>query len=366
VTISKAEKTRKAAEKEEAQKKYQKDVERRKAQLQARTQWAKENPEEFVLQKLRREDFDAEYNERAILAERAIAVEKALKCGLLLLERKANIRDGLFEEWLDEVWPESRRTAYRWMKAALRLELNPHMKTYLPELARLGKSKMYEFLTLPDDEQIAICEGKGNGEIKNLDDVSAMNVWEMREKIRKGREQSDKDQDKHRSLEAENDRLKEENLTLKIGPKTDREYQEQVAWIQDEITMGIKRLYNMTLRHNTKWQREAGMLAFEYCWKFFCFKHADVRLQAGDYTGDSPDSAIEEALCQPDGVDFRAMIVLEAMEKKQREINAADMGKPQGMEALVDNRIKDLHFSLPGVTDQPQAEGVEDGQDEAE
>jgi len=359
MTLSKADQAKKQAEKEQTQAKSTANHKRGLAEIEARDKWAQEHPKKVILQRLKSKDYDLDLNERMIIASFKVAAVQMLECGRLLLERKANTKHGDFTEWLDEVWPTSKSIAYYWMKLALRVEANPHLKTYIPALTRAGKGKMYDLLSLPEEDMIAICEGEGNGEIKCLDDVSAMSRKELQQQMRKGREQLSKADEDGREKDRIIDELKEENLTLKVGPKTDREHRRKLAAAEKKFCEATIEIAELSEKTQTQWQARASYAGWQFVDKFFCISMAtSVQGLTGEARGE-----YEDAVSKPDGVEFFSMDSLVFEMKRTADANEEAWGEAD-MTDVIKSQVEELHFNPPKPLN--VAEETDNEQDETE
>lgn len=105
------------------------------------------------------------------------------------------------------------RTAARMMQASAKY-LSPALKSNVPTLAHLGKSKLFELMT-EDDEFLAELADGGTIAGLTLDDVDRMSCRELRQSLREARETNTAQQ---RVLTDKNQKI--DDLTTKLDKKS--------------------------------------------------------------------------------------------------------------------------------------------------
>ena len=116
------------------------------------------------------------------------SAEAALEAGRRLLVMKAHEPHGEFEAIVRERLGMSERTAQSIMAGATKYLLNPALESAAPTLLTLGKTKLLELMTEPDDELVALATG-GTLAGKKLDEIDAMSSRELKAALREAREE---------------------------------------------------------------------------------------------------------------------------------------------------------------------------------
>lgn len=105
------------------------------------------------------------------------------------------------------------RTAARMMQASAKY-LSPALKSNVPALAHLGKTKLFELVTESDDDLIELAEG-GTVAGMTLDDIDRMTSRELKAALREARETNTAQQ---RVLTDKNQKI--DDLTTKLDKKS--------------------------------------------------------------------------------------------------------------------------------------------------
>ncbi|WP_323636252.1 DUF3102 domain-containing protein [Pectobacterium polaris] len=105
------------------------------------------------------------------------------------------------------------RTAARMMQASAKY-LSPALKSNMPALAHLGKTKLFELVTESDDDLIELAEG-GTVAGMTLDDIDRMTSRELKAALREARETNTAQQ---RFLTDKNQKI--DDLTTKLDKKS--------------------------------------------------------------------------------------------------------------------------------------------------
>lgn len=135
--------------------------------------------------------YDLVYNRDRIVQETRFfmgqSAEAMLEAGKRLILLKENEGHGGFIEIVEEQLGIPARTAQQMMQAALKFLSNPSLSANTKTFALLGKSKMFELMTLDSDALLELSEG---GSVANLtlDDVDRMSVRELKAMLRDARE----------------------------------------------------------------------------------------------------------------------------------------------------------------------------------
>lgn len=109
----------------------------------------------------------------------AQSAEAMLEAGRRLLVLKENEPYGEFEDIVRERLGMPERTAQVVMQAAAKYLLNPKLEAKAQTFALLGKSKLFELMTQPDDDLAFLADG-GTLVGKTLDEIDAMSVRELK------------------------------------------------------------------------------------------------------------------------------------------------------------------------------------------
>ena len=152
-----------------------------------------------------------------------------LEAGKRLIVIQENEPHGDFARIVTEELGLAERSARRMMAAALKY-LSPALKGATPRLLTLGKSKLYDLMLEDDDQIIQLGEG-GTVAGLDLDDINSMSSSELRDTLRKARQDMAA---KDRVIETKNkklDRIAEEEATLRDAPLPAQE-EEQLSLLR--------------------------------------------------------------------------------------------------------------------------------------
>ena len=137
--------------------------------------------------------YDMGYNRERIVQEARFfmgtAGEAMLEAGKRLVLLKEHEPHGKFIEIVEEQLGIPGRTAQQMMQAAVKYLSNPALSANAQTFAVLGKSKMFELMTLDSDTLVELAEG-GTVAGLRLDDVDQMSVRELKAMLRDLREDS--------------------------------------------------------------------------------------------------------------------------------------------------------------------------------
>lgn len=120
---------------------------------------------------------------RFFMAEAAGAMLEAGKRLVLLKEHEPH---GVFTEIVEEQLGIPARTARQLMQAAVKYLSDPTLAGKRQTFAVLGKAKMFELMTLDNDDLVELSEG-GSVAGLTLDDVDTMSVRELKAALRDAR-----------------------------------------------------------------------------------------------------------------------------------------------------------------------------------
>lgn len=135
--------------------------------------------------------YDLPYNQERLVQEARFymgqSAEAMLEAGKRLVILKENEGHGEFIQIVEERLGIPARTAQVMMQAAVKYLTNPALAGKTQTFALLGKSKLFELMTLDDDALNELAEG---GTVANLtlDEVDRMSVRELKAALRESRE----------------------------------------------------------------------------------------------------------------------------------------------------------------------------------
>ena len=136
--------------------------------------------------------YELAYNRDRVVQEARFymgaSAEAMLEAGKRLILLKENEPFGEFEDIVENQLGMPTRTAQRMMSAAIKY-LSPAMLSKAPALALLGKTKLFELMSLDDGELSELAEG-GTIAGMQLDDIERMTSRELKAAIRDLREDS--------------------------------------------------------------------------------------------------------------------------------------------------------------------------------
>lgn len=162
----------------------------------------------------------------------AQSAEAMLEAGKRLVILKENEPHGEFINILENELGLPYRTSVRMMQASTKY-LSPVLKSNVPTLAHLGKSKLFELMT-EDDESLAELADGGTVAGLKLDDVDRMSCRELRQALREARETSAAQQrvlaDKNEKIDSLSTKLEKKSRIQ--PPKPD----EEVKKLRAEVT----------------------------------------------------------------------------------------------------------------------------------
>jgi hypothetical protein len=135
--------------------------------------------------------YDLPYNQERLVQEARFymgqSAEAMLEAGKRLVILKENEGHGEFIQIVEERLGIPARTAQVMMQAAVKYLTNPALTGKAQTFALLGKSKMFELMTLDDDALVELAEGGTVANLK-LDEVDRMSVRELKAALRETRE----------------------------------------------------------------------------------------------------------------------------------------------------------------------------------
>jgi hypothetical protein len=136
-------------------------------------------------------NYDQPYNCERIVQETRFylsqSAEAMLEAGRRLVVMKENEGHGEFTEIVEEQLGIPARTARQMMQAAVKYLTNPSLGSKAQTFAALGKSKMFELMTMDDDDLVELSEG-GSVVGLTLSDVDHMSVRELKAALIDARE----------------------------------------------------------------------------------------------------------------------------------------------------------------------------------
>ncbi|TCS38500.1 hypothetical protein EDC30_102239 [Paucimonas lemoignei] len=135
--------------------------------------------------------YDLPYNQERVVQEARFymgqSAEAMLEAGKRLVLLKENEGHGEFIQIVEERLGIPARTAQLMMQAAVKYLTNPALTSKAQTFALLGKSKLFELMTLDDDSLNELAEG-GTVANLNLDEIDRMSVRELKAALRESRE----------------------------------------------------------------------------------------------------------------------------------------------------------------------------------
>lgn len=168
----------------------------------------------------------------AVLSHGRSAAEHLWEMGRWIAYAKTQLDHGEYGKWLAQIGVD-RHFAARCVAVAARLPERFNVVGQTKAIALLGLS----------DEQITELDELGIVGAITSDEIERMSVAELRERVRdlkgrvdKGREQLNKMRQRHDEVEAENEKLRDSNASLKRKLKKHEAFLEQVAITQAQIT----------------------------------------------------------------------------------------------------------------------------------
>lgn len=162
----------------------------------------------------------------------AQSAESMLEAGKRLVILKENEPHGEFINVLENELGLPYRTSVRMMQAATKY-LSPTLKSNVPALAHLGKTKLFELIAEDDEELSELAEG-GTIAGLTLDDIDRMTSRELRVALREARETNAAQQrvlaDKNEKIDSLSTKLEKKSRIQ--PPKPD----EEVKKLRAEVT----------------------------------------------------------------------------------------------------------------------------------
>ncbi len=138
----------------------------------------------------KRFDSGRPYNRDRVVSEAELlfsqSAELMLEGGRRLILLKENEPHGAFTEIVEGVLGMASRTARLIMSATLKFT-SPALESKRPALAVLGKTKLFELITEADEDLMTLADG-GTLLGKTLDDFDRMTTREMKDALRKARQ----------------------------------------------------------------------------------------------------------------------------------------------------------------------------------
>jgi hypothetical protein len=135
--------------------------------------------------------YDLPYSQERIVQEARFymgqSAEAMLEAGKRLVLLKENESHGEFIQIVEERLGIPARTAQQMMQAAVKYLANPALTAKAQTFALLGKSKLFELMTLDDDSLNELAEGGTIADLK-LDDIDRMSVRELKAALREIKE----------------------------------------------------------------------------------------------------------------------------------------------------------------------------------
>lgn len=163
----------------------------------------------------------------------AQSAEAMLEAGKRLVILKENEPHGDFIDILESELGLEPRVARRMMQASVKFLGNSDATPKRSTLSALGKGKLYELMTLDDEELDALADG-GTIVGATLDDIERMSVRELRQSLREARETNSAQQrilaDKNEKIDALSTKLEKKSRIQ--PPKPD----EEVKKLRAEVT----------------------------------------------------------------------------------------------------------------------------------
>ncbi|OVZ83380.1 MULTISPECIES: DUF3102 domain-containing protein [Yersiniaceae] len=163
----------------------------------------------------------------------AQSAEAMLEAGKRLIILKENEPHGDFIDILESELGLEPRVARRMMQASVKFLGNSDATPKRSTLSALGKGKLYELMTLDDEELDALADG-GTIVGATLDDIERMSVRELRQSLREARETNSAQQrvlaDKNEKIDALSTKLEKKSRIQ--PPKPD----EEVKKLRAEVT----------------------------------------------------------------------------------------------------------------------------------
>lgn len=163
----------------------------------------------------------------------AQSAEAMLEAGKRLIILKENEPHGDFIDILESELGLEPRVARRMMQASVKFLGNSEATPKRSTLSALGKGKLYELMTLDDEELDALADG-GTIVGATLDDIERMSVRELRQSLRESRETNAAQQrvlaDKNEKIDSLSTKLEKKSRIQ--PPKPD----EEVKKLRAEVT----------------------------------------------------------------------------------------------------------------------------------
>jgi hypothetical protein len=135
--------------------------------------------------------YELQYNQERIVQEARFymgqSAEAMLEAGKRLVILKENEGHGEFIQIVEERLGIQARTAQLMMQAAVKYLTNPALESKAKTFSLLGKSKLFELMTLDDDQLKELAEGGTVADL-TLDEVDRMSVRELKAALRESRE----------------------------------------------------------------------------------------------------------------------------------------------------------------------------------
>lgn len=178
--------------------------------------------------------YELTYNRERVVQETRFfmgeAAEAMLEAGKRLVLLKEHEQHGEFTRIVEDQLGIPVRTAQQMMQASIKYLSTPTLAGKAQTFALLGKSKMFELMTLDDDSLVELSEG-GSVAGLTLDDVDTMSVRELKAALRDARADAKAKDDVLATKSATIDRL--QTKQAKLRPPTP---DEDIAQIRRETS----------------------------------------------------------------------------------------------------------------------------------
>lgn len=196
----------------------------------------------------------------------AQSAEAMLEAGKRLVMLKENEGHGKFLEIVEQQLGLQPRTAQLMMQAAIKYLGTPELAANANVFSHLGKSKLFELMTLDSDSLVELSEG-GSIAGLTLDEVDRMSVRELKEALREARAEGKAKDDLLASRSATIDKLQTKQAKL-AAPTHDEEIA-QVRRETSDAAFGAEGIIRGTLRDGltrlTNDQARSGLGHEEFC-----------------------------------------------------------------------------------------------------
>jgi hypothetical protein len=166
----------------------------------------------------------------------ALTAQHIIRGGAALIIAKQNLKHGEFGPWLEEAGI-SERTAQKHMLLAQRAQDQGFVN---PKMMNLGVSKAKELLALTNEEFEELSQHGKTGDL-TLDDVDRMTEKELREAIRKSRDNQKKLEEKIKVGKQQNELLNDLNIELRKKHRAPSTLESHLYTAAMELQMALER-----------------------------------------------------------------------------------------------------------------------------